>query len=157
QQSIELEKGSVFLQCLCAALMKGVRGIQEPTNALPLDVLVPEVNKRMKEILETQKVQQLTRLIGKEPDDGAAYDGSEPMPERLAIRPPSVEGGAAGSTQVTSILDELKLMPSVRNQQAPVRFAQLPPFSAKLLDEFKPDYKSWDEVMKTGDTHPLGK
>jgi hypothetical protein len=135
--------------------MTGVRGIQEPTNALPLEALVPAVNKKMKEILETQKIEQVSRLIGTE-GEGAAYDPNEPMPARLEIRQPSVEGGIAGFSQVDPILREINALPSSRNLQAPVRFTQLPPFSAKVVEEYKADYKSWDEVKKDPEKHPLG-
>ena len=37
QQAIELEKGSVFLAIFECALVKGVRGIQDPGNPLPFN------------------------------------------------------------------------------------------------------------------------
>jgi hypothetical protein len=154
QQSIELEKGSVFLQSLCGALMKGVKGIQEPTNSLPLEQLVPEVNQRLKEILGPQKVDQLSRLTGKDVDNGIAYNPDEPFPGRLEIKPASVEGGAAGNAQVKAILEELNKLPPARSKTSPIKTTHLPPFASKVVEEYQPDYKDWKEMKETADREP---
>ena len=99
----------------------------------------------MKDILSTQKIEQVARLAGKDVDNGAGYDPDEPMPERLAIRPPTVEGGSAGPMLVNPILAEINSLPTVRDHQVPLKASHLPPFSAKLLEEYKADYKSWKE------------
>src|SRR5262249_50225542 len=40
QQSIEFEKGSVFMQALNAAMQERLPGIQEPTDPLPVEALL---------------------------------------------------------------------------------------------------------------------
>lgn len=66
QQSIELESGSVFMQALCKALRDGLPGIQNESEPLPVDRLLPKVNQRLKEILKPQKLEQESRLSGNE-------------------------------------------------------------------------------------------
>lgn len=154
QQSIELERGSLFLSSVCGALMKGVKGIQEQTNAIPVEPLVAEVNQRLRETLGPQKIEQVSRLAGKELDNGALYDPDQPMPERLAIRPPSVEGGdVAKEAQVKGIIDIVQLLPPVRAAQSTIKFSHLPAFSVKTIEEFKGDraYANFDELKKNFD------
>ncbi len=73
QQSIELEGGSVFMQALCNVLQERMPGIQEPTMPLPVAMMVPKVNERMKEILAPQKIEQVSRLSGTPPEAGRRF------------------------------------------------------------------------------------
>lgn len=159
QQSIELNRGSAFLQALCGVLAKGIVGISEPEHPLPLDKLVPEVNQRLKELLGA-KVEQVSRLVGVSPE-GQPYDPSVPMPPRLAIAVPESLKDAAPPQLVQSILDELNIIPPVRGESQALRPSHLPPFSSKLLEEYETDQKfaNFDQlraqVMKDAEKYPL--
>ncbi len=160
QQSVELERGSVFLQALCAALQEGLAGIQEPTNALPLELIVPKVNQRMQSILAPQKLEQVSRLTGKEPDSGAAYNAGEPLPSPLAVRLPTIPGvDVAGKAAVKSIMDEIEMIPPARETR-PLPF--IPPMPAKAVAAYQRDgYNSIAELQKMvaaeADKFPLRK
>jgi len=160
QQSIELERGSVFLQALCTVLQERLPGIQEPSNPLPLEILVPKVNLRVKELLGPQKLEQVSRLSGTCVEEGGTpYNVAEPLPPRLVLKAVNPAGDkSAGLAMIKNILDEINRLPPVRASQKQVQAASLPGFSAKVLDEYKPDYKSWPELVgmaKDKEKYPL--
>lgn len=150
QKSIELEGGSVFMQALCTVLQERLPGIQEPSMPLPLDVMVPKVNERLKEILAPQKIEQVSKLTGTHLEQvSLAYDAAEPLPPKLVIKAPK----AAADNQkvlaiVTGIVDELNHLPPVRAQQKPRSVASLPAFTAEALADYAPDYKNWNELVE---------
>ncbi|MCI0377052.1 MAG: caspase family protein [Gemmataceae bacterium] len=151
QQSVEGEQGSLFLQALCNTLQERLPGIAEPTDVLPVEQLVPKVNQRLAELLGRKKVEQMSRLSGKEADGGAAYDGTLPLAPKLVLRPPMADGQkAAGLAVVKNVLDEINRLPTVRETQQQLQIASLPYFSAKALDEYKPDYKTLVELEAMG-------
>ncbi len=158
QQAIEFDGGSVFLQALCQSLQERLPGIAEPTHPLPLDSLVPKVNQRLKELLGPQKLEQMSRLTGKELEGGAAYDPNLPLP-KLTLRGPDLPGGnTAGLAMVKNILDEINLLPTVRDTQNQLQATSLPAFSAKALAEYKADYKTMKELAamaKDKEKYPL--
>lgn len=159
QKSIEFEAGSVFLQALCHALQERLPGIAEPTDPFPLDQLVPKVNQRLKELLDQQKIEQLSRLTGKEADGGAAYDPNQPPAPTIVLKTPTGAGGdAAGLAMVKNILEEINLFPGAKGTSRQLPLASLPPFPAKVLDEYKADYKTLKELedmAKDKEKYPL--
>ncbi|MCI0640031.1 MAG: caspase family protein [Gemmataceae bacterium] len=151
QQSIEGEQGGLFLQALCNTLQERLPGIAEPTDPLPLEQLVPKVNQRLTELLGRKKVEQASRLTGKEANGGAAYDSTIPLAAKVVLRPPMAEGQkAAGLAVVKNVLDEINRLPTVRETQQQLQIASLPYFSAKALDEYKADYKTLVELEAMG-------
>ena len=157
QSSIELENGSAFLQALCKELQGGgteLKGIAEPTQPIPVEKLVEGVNGRLKDLLTPEKRSQVSRLTGKAAEGNVPYDAKEPLPAVLTLKPPAVEGGErAGYAQVNKILDELKLLPPVREGRAGekrlMQAENLPAFSASKLDAYKADgYQSVAELQK---------
>ena len=160
QQSIELEGGSVFMQALCTVLQERLPGIQDATNALPVEAMVPKVNQRLKEILAPQKLEQLSRLSGAHVEEGgAAYNADEPLPPKLVLRAVAPAGEeAAGRAMIKSILGEINRLPPVRISQTRVQVGSLPAFSAKVLENYQADYKSWPELVslaKDKEKYPL--
>jgi hypothetical protein len=159
QQAYEFERGSVFLQGLCAAMQERVPGIRDPNEPLPLDVLVPRVNKYLEAVLQMQKLTQVSRLAGKEPASGAPYDPAQPLAQVVTIKPsPMPAGGVASAAQVRKILDELNLVPPIR----PARDAKdeltpetLPPFPAKTLEVYLVDYMALAEIEQNPAKYPL--
>jgi hypothetical protein len=158
QQAYEFEKGSVFLQALCAAMQERV-GIQYPNEPLPLEVLVPRVNKYMDGLLRAQGLAQTSRLVGTEPKDGAPYDPSQPLSQIVTVKPPAMPpGGMADAAQVRAILDELKMVPPVRSSRDTrddLTPETLPPFPAKVLEPYKADYTSLAQIERNPAKYPL--
>ncbi len=145
QRSIEFEKGSIFMQSLCKVLKEGggMTGISAPTDPIPVAALVPKVNQRLKQLLEGMKdMAQESRLTGHEAETGAPYDPDESAPAQLTLKPPPPpKEGAASLATVNSILNELKLVPRVRESRTGedrlLDAGNLPPFPAKALADFK--------------------
>jgi hypothetical protein len=155
QSAVELEGGSAFLQALCHSLQGSTEltGISTPDQPIPVDALVTKVNERLKAILMPEKRTQVSVLTGKAPEVAIAPNAAEPAAE-IALKPPVPAGGeAAGHAQVNNILDELKMLPPVRDtrigEKDLLNAQNLPAFSAKKLAAYKADgYQNITELKK---------
>ncbi|MBI2804624.1 MAG: caspase family protein [Planctomycetes bacterium] len=117
QCAVELERGSAFMQALCHALQGSLEmtGISVPTEPLPIESLVGKVNKRLQELVAVEKETQTSRLTGKPSATEIAFNREEPLPPRFDLKPPTAGGAkAAPSAFVSSLLDELSIIPVVR-------------------------------------------
>ncbi len=146
QSSVELDLGSAFMQAMCNSMQGGgkMAGIATPAQPIPIEDLVKDVNDRLKQILTAEKRTQVSRLTGKASDAVVAYDSKQPLPPAVELKPPTVAGGeAAGGAVIERILEELRLMPPVRDTRAGdlnlLRAQNLPAFSAKKIDAYKAD------------------
>ncbi|MSQ95000.1 MAG: hypothetical protein EXR98_10660 [Gemmataceae bacterium] len=156
QSSVELEGGGAFMQALCNALQGGgaMKGISDPAQAIPIDELVTDVNKRLKDLLTPEKKTQVSRLTGKASDVVVAFDKDEALPEKLTLKPPTASGAkAAGYAQINNILDELKILPAVRDTRSGDRnlleARNLPAFPVTKIDGYKTDgYQNITELQK---------
>jgi hypothetical protein len=163
QRSYEFDNAwlnnGVFLEELLKAVGHDQRfkinlGLQSPPDPLPLDKLVPMVNSRTeKEVANDQKEKQTPRQSGEEKPGGASYEPHEPLPNRLEIPTPPPPGGAAAPLDVVrAILREtVEAIPPVkiaRDGSDRLKAESLPPFSAKLLEAYRPDYASLGELEK---------
>jgi hypothetical protein len=152
QQSIDLFQGSLFQEALGVVLKtKAGKGIQEPTDPIPVGLLQNKVAGYMAQILESEKFKQTPRLAGKDPNRGAAYDPDKDMPLPLVILPPpGLKDGAAGRAQVQSILNEIERLPPAKGLQGNggerLHFEVMPPFSATRLKKYQADYRSLAEL-----------
>lgn len=153
QQAYEFEDGSLFLLALNDALIK-LRRIQEHPHPLPIEELVPEVQKYLDgKLARAKELKQTPRLVGKGPAGDAVFDPDR-KPPQLAIQPPVFPGGAvAAKDQVEKILGEINQIPPVRMTRGGgpkddgIKVSNLPPFLAKDLDAYRPtesilDYES---------------
>ena len=81
------------------------------------------------------------------------------LPTKLVLKPVAPAGGEAAShALVKSMVDEINHLPPVRVSQTQVQAASLPSFSAKVLESYQADYKSWAELVqiaKDKDRYPL--
>lgn len=153
---MEFDRGSLFMQALSNALQERLGGFASPEDAIPVDALVPKVNQRMKDALakDKDKVEQVSRLTGKEPESGAAYDPSEPLPPQVTIKPPAPPMGddKASGALISNILNEIKQIPpmkaSLKEYMKTLKLEALPPFPKKVMDFYTADYKSWSELEK---------
>jgi hypothetical protein len=169
QQSIEGDRGSLFLQSLSNAMQERLGGFADPNEPIPVEALAPKVNQRMKDYLamDKEKFEQVSRLSGKEVEGGAAYDPKEPLPPQVIPKapPPAGQGGKAGAAMIGNILTELKqippLKPSLKAYMATFKPEAMPAFPEKVMEFYTADYKTWGELeaslMKKDyrDKHPL--
>ncbi len=156
QTAVELEEGSAFSQALCNSLQGGgkMTGISTQTEPIPIDALVTDVNQRLKELLQDEKRTQVSRLTGKSGERQVPYEPTQSLPSALAFKPPTVAGGeAAPAATVEKILDELRILPPVRDTRAGdanlLRAQNLPAFSIKKIDAYKAEgYQNVFELQK---------
>ncbi len=160
QTAIELEGGSAFMQALCSALTTGaeMKGISNPTQPIPIDALVKDVNDRLSGLVAPTKKTQISRLTGKAADKMVEYNKDEALPLALKLRPPMAGGAmAASKDDVNSILEFFKQLREVRETRAGDRSflndGGLPAFAAKKLESYKPDgKKDLEELRKRYNT-----
>jgi hypothetical protein len=152
QNSIELDNGSVFLQALGQTMQVGSMKELSPNDPIPIDAMVADVNKRMKDLLAPQKRVQESQLTGTKSAKEVECDPTQPLPEAVKLTLPAVpEGGAADKEQVKKVLDEVRLLLPARGTRAADVFSDdiLPMFPAKALDEYEVDgYKNITELQK---------
>jgi hypothetical protein len=138
-------------------------GIQRPQDPIPIDKLAAEVNARTeREVTAQLKVRQTPRLTGNAPANDGTYDPQESLPPAVALkRPPAPNGGVAGKALIDGILKETEVIPPVKTSTARLEYETLPPFSAKTMEAYKPDYDSLADLRKEirakPDKYPLRK
>ena len=113
----------------------------------------------MNNLLQMHKLAQTSRLAGTELPGGAAYDPSAPLAALVRIKPAAGPMGELASPQlVRGIVDELRLVPAVHSINDPandISAEALPPFPAKALEPYQPDYASLEEIQKNPSKYPL--
>jgi hypothetical protein len=152
QNSYELDGRGVFLTKLYEALEPKKKGelVQDPDDPLPLDALAQAVNRATEETIVTElAAKQTPALTGQAPADGPAYDPKAPPPPKVVVQVPPPPGGAAAKEQVKLILEEIDVPPIRQGQGANGSFEleALLPFSAKALEEYRPDYNSMAQLV----------
>lgn len=136
----------IFLDSLQKALRQGGKGkIQKPDEEMPLAHYVELVNKFMKNDLSKRKLEQVSRLTGKEADSGAAYDPKQKAPpnaKAALARPPA--GVEENKKLVEGVLDQIGTPPIKAKvaHELPILYDALPPFSAEMLKKFQDDPNS---------------
>ncbi len=129
----------VFLESLQKAVREGGRGkIQKADEALPLEHYVELVNKFMRAELSKRKLEQESRLTGRETDSGIAYDPTQPPPPeaKLALAPRPV-GVEQNKKMVEAVLDQIGTPPIKVTHEQPLRYDALPPFSPDVLKKYE--------------------
>ena len=166
QYSYEADGAGVFLDKLDDALQPAIRkSAPEPQDPLPMDSLASNVNGGTATevasrigVLNGQKAVQTPRLTGQMPEQGAAYDKEEPLPPPIA-RPalPVPSGGMARPGQIRSILNEIDLPPIKPGhaQHADLEIETVLPFSAAVIERYRPDYDALRENEQNSDKYPL--
>lgn len=167
QQSIEFDNGSLFMQCVCDAMKDRLGGFANPDESIPVEALAAKVSQRMKDLLSKTKFAQTPRLSGKEAEGGAAYNSAVPLPPQIVLKPPVPPLGddQVGAAAVNNILAEIKQIPpmkeSLKAYMNTLKAESMPPFSKKIMDFYRADYKSWSELegklkdKKFREMHPL--
>jgi hypothetical protein len=160
QHSYELDGTSIFLETLQQALADPARTKdQRPEDPLPLASLAEAVNRSTSsEVAKRWKVDQTPRFVGREMQGGHAFDPNEPEPPRVGIASAKVTAGkSADEREIREILSEINLPPIQISEEhmPPLRLDMLMPFSAAIMDAYKPDGVSPGEVEKAPDKFPL--
>jgi hypothetical protein len=152
QQSYEVDGGSAFLEGIGAAL-KGGLTIQSPGNPLPLDVLLPRVNAHLVARLRGPKVEQVSRITGKEAAGGDPYDpAAAPPPPVRILSGPVGKGDLARRALAEGILREINSVPTsnAARGRSPDTFPAdaLLVLPAKALEGYEADYANLDELKR---------
>jgi hypothetical protein len=151
QYSLEYENNSVFLESLWVEAAKGIDGvIQRREASMPIERLVEAVNKRMAARLGPYNKTQVSRLVGKEPEEGAAYDPAEPLPARVVPKPSALVADAFPVADVRALLAQIDMPPikATRNE-TPLQAEALPPFPAKVMEAYKEEGDAKSELRQT--------
>jgi hypothetical protein len=159
QQSIEYEKGSLFQEALCFSMWEKITSIPGPEDSLPLNDLLKKVNKYLDDRLVGDK-KQVSVLYGKEPASGADFDPEQAPAATFSMKPKPPSGGYAGKADIMSILKEIQAIPPARagkkGFKEQLRFETLPPFLAKVLDEYQVDgYAKEEDFMNKEKDFPI--
>jgi hypothetical protein len=143
EQSFEFDGGSLFLEAFCNVLrQKGIKGIQQPVDPLPMSVLHSKVSEYVVSAVKDVNLKQTPQLLGKDPEKGAAYNSEAALATVVTIKPPPMfKDGIAGKQEIQSILNEIAALPPAKGAGAlnatQLRFEAMPPFPAKLMEKYK--------------------
>lgn len=129
----------IFLDSLLRALRQGGNGkIQKVEDALPIEHYVPVVNKFIKDDLSKRKLEQVSRLTGKEAEDGAAYDANQsPPPDAVTCLAPPPAGVERNKALIESVLKQIGTPPIKVTHELALRYDALPPFAEEALKQFE--------------------
>ncbi len=116
-----------------------------PADTLPLTLVASEVNRDVAAyVKERWGGQQTPRLLGKE-TDGPDPGPNDPTPAPVAIQVPKGTDKLADAKLVAGIIKEMGVKDA------------LPPFFAKPLEPYVPDYADQEEFLSKLAEHPLRK
>jgi hypothetical protein len=118
-----------------------------------VEFLLPRVNTYLAANLRGPKGAQVSRLTGKEADDGAAYDPSEdPAPPVRLLAGTGGKGEFASRALVEGIMEEINAVPAAYAAKGRPRevfpFAAMMSLPAKKLQGYEADYKSLDHLKR---------
>jgi hypothetical protein len=145
QRSYETDEcpEGVFVEALYRELKKGIPGhIQKPDDLLPVDQLVERVNAQMKKELGPHKLEQVSRLSGKPPAEGAAFDKTQAAPPeaRLVLAPLPGQGSSENKKLIEEVLDQVGTPPvKPTRDDVALRYESLPPLSPEAFKKYEAD------------------
>ncbi|HJT76011.1 MAG TPA: hypothetical protein VJ739_02320, partial [Gemmataceae bacterium] len=138
QFSLEYDDTGVFLDALWTAGSRGIPGvIQHPDEPIRVDKLVEAINQKMAAALRPYRKQQVSRLAGTEPEEGAPYDPSEPEPPRVQPKLPIASGEAFPLGQLHELLAEIDVPPiKITKEEVRLRPEAMPFFTKKVMQKY---------------------
>jgi hypothetical protein len=140
----------VFLDSLLTALNKGLSGtIQRPEEPLPLEPYVARVNEIMKEDLSKRKLEQVSRLTGKQADAGVNFDKNvPPAPDAIASLASAPADVAVNQALLESLTEQIGTPPVKVTHELALRYDALPPFSVEALQKYQGDTPNPDSPLR---------
>lgn len=121
----------------------------DPKKPLPLERWVEVVNERMKKELGKRKLEQVSRLTGKEAEGNDAYDPKEASPPSpiaaLAAPPASV---SINKMLIESVLSQAGAPPIKVTHELAIRYDALPPFSVEALKKYQGDVPNPESPLR---------
>jgi hypothetical protein len=121
----------------------------DPKKSLPLERWVELVNQRMKSELSKRKLEQVSRLTGKEAEDNDAYDPKEappPNPVTALAAPPS--NVTINKMLIESVLSQAGAPPIKVTHELAIRYDALPPFSVDALKKYQGDVPNPESPLR---------
>ncbi len=167
QQSYEFPgadlAGSLFLHYivnLCQDLKKPEQwkqwrereGFQN--NSLPFLVLEPEIKTQIEKECEDKGVAKQSPLLFGSEGSGPDPEPMLPPPPRVAIKIPEGTDRPADPRLVDGLLEEFQNLKLADNQR-PLTRSSLPPFWAKAMEPYQPDYANEDQLQEKLAASPL--
>ncbi len=121
----------------------------DPKKSLPMERWVELVNRRMKQELGKRKLEQISRLTGKEAEGNDAYDPKEAPPlspiAALAAPPASV---SINKMLIESVLSQAGAPPIKVTHELAIRYDALPPFSVEALKQYQGDVPNPESPLR---------
>jgi hypothetical protein len=139
-----------FSRTIVDVMQKGrLNRIQKAEDPLPVEPYVEWVNETMKKELEPRKLEQVSRLTGKETDSGLTFDKNEPAPpDAVTCLAPAPKETAASKAMLTKVLEEISTPPVKIAQETAFRYDALPAFSAEILKKYQDDKPNSDSPLR---------
>jgi hypothetical protein len=105
----------------------------------------------MQKDLMPHKLEQVSRLSGKPPEEGASYDKSQDPPPaaRLALVPVPGQGSARSKALIEQVLEQIDTPPvKPTREEVALRTDALPPFPAMALEKYETDKDKPDSKLR---------
>jgi hypothetical protein len=140
----------VFLDSMRAAMKTAGNGkIDKPEEPISLERFVEQINGLMKEELGKRKLEQVSRLSGKEADAAVNYDKNEtPAPDALASLASAPADVAVNQALLQSLLEQIGAPPVKVTHEMALRYDALPPFSVEALQKYQADKPNPDSPLR---------
>jgi choice-of-anchor C domain-containing protein len=140
----------IFLDSLLTALNEGLSGtIQRPEEPLPLEPYVARVNEIMKEDLSRRKLEQVSRLTGKEAESGVNFDNNiPPAPDAIAALASAPADVAVNQALLESLTEQIGTPPVKVTHELALCYDALPPFSVEALQKYQSDTPNPDSPLR---------
>lgn len=153
EQSVEYPDGSLFMEALCQSC-KNV--LTRPEDLIPVEILARKVDAYIQEKNAGLNHKQTTALLGKDRPGSVPFKAEEKMPPAVAIKAPVVpDTPPVQNAQVKEILDEIAKIPHATIKKLPPLDAGSLEFPAKVIAEYKADYKNLLDFKTQKDKFPL--
>jgi hypothetical protein len=136
-----VEGGVMLNQIPDIAFKGGLKGvIQKPEDPIPVETLERKLEATTKTYASLiLKKEQKVFLSGKPLEAKVAYDPKTAHADRFDLKLVGFDGGVAKKADILKIVQIVNDIPPIKNNDASasLNFDSLPPYSAKVLEDFK--------------------
>jgi hypothetical protein len=140
----------VFLDSMRKAMKTAGNGyLDGPEKPIALERFVEKINGLMKEELSKRKLEQVSRLSGKEAESTLNYDKNEsPAPDAVASLASAPADVAVNQALLESLFDQVGAPPVKVTHEMALRYDALPPFSVEALQKYQGDKPNPDSPLR---------